>query len=75
MKHPLFVGEVLVHEASQCVGIAKVTYYPIDGFLKNIEIGLELRDGSRREFPLHELRRAAPEEESSLEYLADQELP
>jgi hypothetical protein len=71
MKHPLFVGEVLVHEATQSVGRAHVTYYPIDGQLKNIQIGLELADGSRRDFPLTELRRAGPEEESTLTYVED----
>jgi len=50
------------------VGRARVTYYPIDGFLKNIRIGIELADGSRREFPLAELRRAGPEEEATLAY-------
>jgi hypothetical protein len=68
VKFPLFVNEVLVHEASESVGIAKVTYYPIDGLLKNILIGLELRDGTRRDFPLSELRRASPDEESTLQY-------
>jgi hypothetical protein len=71
VKHPLFVGEVLVHEASRSVGRAKVTYYPINGELKGIQIGIELRDGSRREFPLTELRRAAPEEEENLEFVED----
>jgi hypothetical protein len=71
VKFPLFVNEVLVHEESQSVGIAKVTYYPIDGMLKNIRIGLELRDGARREFALTELRRASPEEESTLQFVLD----
>jgi hypothetical protein len=71
VKFPLFLNEVLVHEASQSVGIARVTYYPIDGMLKNILIGLELRDKVRREFPLVELRRASPEEESTLQYHAE----
>ena len=71
MKFPLFLNEVLVHEASESVGIARVTYYPIDGMLKNILIGLELRDNVRREFPLVELRRASPEEEATLQYNAD----
>jgi hypothetical protein len=71
VKNPLFLGEVLVHEATKSVGRARVTYYPIDGQLKNIQIGLELRDGTRREFPLNELRRAGPEEEANLEYVAD----
>ena len=71
MKHPLFLNEVLVHEASQSVGVAKITYYPIDGQLKGIRIGLELRDGSKKDFSLVELRRASPEEESRLEYVPD----
>jgi hypothetical protein len=71
VKSPLFLNEVLVHEASQTVGIARVTYYPIDGMLKNILIGLELRDKARRDFPLVELRRASPEEESTLQYDPD----
>ena len=71
MESTLFLNEVLVHEASQSVGIARVTYYPIDGMLKNILIGLELRDKVRREFPLVELRRASPEEESTLQYQAE----
>lgn len=73
MKHPLFLNEVLVHEGSESVGIAKVTYYPIDGMLKGIEIGLELANGTRREFPLVELRRASPEEESTLQFVRDEE--
>jgi hypothetical protein len=68
VKFPLFLNEVLVHEASASVGIARVTYYPIDGMLKNILIGLELRDKVRREFPLVELRRASPGEEATLQY-------
>jgi hypothetical protein len=71
MKHPLFLDEVLVHEASRSVGRARLTYYPIDGFLKNILIGLELGDGSKRQFPLVELRRAGPEEESTLQFVQD----
>jgi hypothetical protein len=71
VKFPLFVNEVLVHEESASVGIAKVTYYPIDGMLKNIRIGLELCDGERREFPLVELRRASPDEESTLQFSAE----
>ena len=71
VESTLFLNEVLVHEASQSVGIARVTYYPIDGMLKNILIGLELRDKVRREFPLVELRRASPEEESTLQYQAE----
>lgn len=68
VKHPLFVDEVLVHEGSESVGVAKVTYYPIDGMLKGIQIGLELKNGTRREFPLVELRRASPEETETLEF-------
>ena len=68
MKYPLFLNEVLVHEATQSVGVAKVTYYPIDGMLKNIRIGVELGNGSRKDFPLVELRRASPEEESTLQF-------
>jgi hypothetical protein len=68
VKHPLFLNEVLVHEQSQSVGVAKVTYYPIDGMLKNIRIGVELGNGSKRDFPLVELRRASPEEESTLQF-------
>jgi hypothetical protein len=71
VKFPLFVNEVLVHEPSASVGIAKVTYYPIDGMLKNIRIGVELRDGARREFPLVELRRASPEEEATLQFVPE----
>jgi hypothetical protein len=71
VKFPLFVNEVLVHEQSQSVGVAKVTYYPIDGMLKNILIGLELGNGLKRDFPLVELRRASPEEESSLQFVPD----
>lgn len=71
VKFPLFLNEVLVHEQSQSVGIARVTYYPIDGMLKNIRIGLELGDGVRREFPLVELRRASPEEEKTLQFVAE----
>jgi hypothetical protein len=73
VKFPLFLNEVLVHEASASVGVARVTYYPIDGFLKNILIGIELRDGARREFPLVELRRASPEEESTLQFVSESE--
>ena len=68
MKHPLFLDEVLVHESSETVGVAKVTYYPIDGELKNIRIGVELGNGSKRDFPLVELRSASPEEEATLEF-------
>jgi len=68
VKYPLFLNEVLVHEATQSVGVAKVTYYPIDGMLKNIRIGVELGNGSRKDFPLVELRRASPEEESTLQF-------
>ena len=68
VKHPLFVDEVLVHEESEAVGVAKVTYYPIDGQLKGIKIGLELKDGTRRDFPLIELRRASPEETRTLSF-------
>jgi hypothetical protein len=71
VKHPLFVDEVLVHEASESVGVAKVTYYPIDGELKGIQIGLELANGSRRDFPLVELRRASPEEEKTLKFVRE----
>ena len=71
VKHPLFVDEVLVHEATESVGVAKVTYYPIDGMLKGIMIGLELSNGTRREFPLVELRRASPDEESSLQFVRE----
>jgi hypothetical protein len=71
VKHPLFINEVLVHEASRSVGTARLTYYPIDGFLKNILIGLELRDGSKRQFPLVDLRRASPEEEATLEFVQE----
>ena len=67
MKFPLFLNEVLVHESSRSVGVAKVTYYPIDGLLKNIRIGLEMKDRARREFALVELRRASPDEESTLQ--------
>ncbi|HEX7859036.1 MAG TPA: hypothetical protein VF773_01780 [Verrucomicrobiae bacterium] len=73
MKHPLFKDEVLVHEGSESVGVAKVTYYPIDGTLKGIEIGLELADGSRRQFPLVELRGASPEEERTLKFEREEE--
>jgi len=68
VKHPLFLDEVLVHEPSETVGVAKVTYYPIDGELKNIRIGVELGNGSKRDFPLVELRSASPEEEATLEF-------
>jgi hypothetical protein len=67
VKHPLFLNEVLVHEETKSVGVAKVTYYPIDGMLKNIRIGVELGNGSKKDFPLVELRRASPDEESSLQ--------
>ena len=73
VKHPLFVNEVLVHEGSESVGIAKVTSYPIDGLLKNIEIGLELADGTRRHFPLVELRCASPDEEKTLKFVREEE--
>jgi hypothetical protein len=68
VKHPLFFNEVLVHEKSKSVGIAKVTYYPVDGTLKDLRIGLELRDGTRRDFSLAELRGPSPEEEVTLQY-------
>jgi hypothetical protein len=68
VKSPLFFNKVLVHEASQSVGIARATYFPIDGMLNNILIGLELRDNVLREFPIVELRRERPEEESTLQY-------
>jgi hypothetical protein len=68
VKHPLFLDEVLVHEASETVGVAKVTYYPIDGTLKGIRIGVELGNGSRKDFPLVELRQASPQEESTLQF-------
>jgi hypothetical protein len=68
VKHSLFLNEVLVHEATQSVGVAKVTYYPIDGTLKGIRIGVELGNGSRKDFPLVELRSASPEEEATLRY-------
>jgi hypothetical protein len=68
VKHPLFLNEVLVHEGSKSVGVAKVTYYPVDGTLKDLRIGLELRDGTRRDFALAELRAASPDEETTLEY-------
>jgi hypothetical protein len=71
VKHPLFFNEVLVHQASRSVGRAKVTYYPIDGMLKGIRIGLELGDGSKRDFALTELRRAGPEEEANLQFVED----
>lgn len=71
MKFPLFLNEVLVHEGSRSVGIARVTYYPIDGMLKNILIGLELSGNVRRDFPLVELRRASPAEEATLQYQED----
>ena len=70
VKHPLFLDEVLVHEGTESVGIAKVTYYPIDGTLKGIRMGLELANGTRRDFPLTELRQASPEEESTLTFIA-----
>lgn len=68
MKHPLFLDEVLVHEGSESVGIAKVTYYPVNGELKGIRMGLELANGTRRDFPLVELRGASPEEERTLRF-------
>jgi hypothetical protein len=71
MRNPLFLNEVVVHEGTQSVGVAKVTYYPVDGQLKNIRIGLELSNGTKRDFPLVELRRASPEEESTLEFVAE----
>ena len=73
VKHPLFLNEVLVHEGSESVGVAKVTSYPIDGMLKGIEIGLELADGTRRHFPLVELRSASPEEEETLRFVREEE--
>jgi hypothetical protein len=72
VKHPLFVDEVLVHEGSESVGVAKVTYYPIDGTLKGIRMGLELANGTRCDFPLSELRQASPEEEKTLKFEPDQ---
>jgi hypothetical protein len=71
VKHPLFLDEVLVHELSETVGVAKVTYYPVDGELKNIRIGVELGNGTRRDFPLVELRSASPEEEATLQFQPD----
>ena len=68
VKYPLFLDEVLVHESSETVGVAKVTYYPVDGELKNIRIGVELGNGSKRDFPLVELRSASPEEEATLQF-------
>ena len=60
-----------MHEPSESVGIAKVTYYPVDGMLKGILIGLELLDGSKRDFPLVELRCASPEEEKTLQFVPE----
>ena len=68
VKYPLFLDEVLVHESSETVGVAKVTYYPVDGMLKNIRIGVELGNGSKRDFLLTELRSASPEEEATLQF-------
>ena len=68
MKHPLFLDEVLVHEGSESVGIAKVTYYPVNGELKGIRMGLELANGTRGDFPLVELRGLSPEGERTLRF-------
>ena len=73
MKHPLFLNEVLVHEGSESVGVAKVTYYPINGELKGIRMGLELANGTRKDFPLVELRQASPEEEETLTFVREDE--
>lgn len=73
MKHPLFFDEVLVHEGSESVGVAKVTYYPIDGTLKGIRMGLELANGTRRDFPLVELRQASPDEEATMKFVREEE--
>jgi hypothetical protein len=73
VKYPLFLDEVLVHESSESVGVAKVTYYPIDGELKGIRLGLELANGTRRDFPLIELRRASPDEESTLKFVREED--
>ena len=73
MKHPLFLNEVLVHEGSESVGTAKVTYYPVNGELKGIRMGLEMANGTRRDFPLVELRSASPEEEKTLRYVREDE--
>jgi hypothetical protein len=72
VKHPLFLDEVLVHEGSESVGVAKVTYYPIDGTLKGIRMGLELANGTRRDFPLVELRQASPDEEATMKFVREE---
>ena len=41
--------------------------------LKGIEIGLELANGTRRHFPLVELRNASDDEERTLTFVREQD--